>query len=179
MGDLFNWLKEDKETPILIKSCVFHYEFVFIHPFGDGNGRMARLWQTAILGRWKPIFYYLPIENCIRNSQSEYYQAISDSHIRGDSNSFILFMLRMIDEALTALMRETSNGDGGSIHLKKLLAAMPAGVFFSANEILTLLNLKSKETLRKHYLNPAIERKLVVLEFPEKPTSRNQRYKKV
>ena len=70
MNDLFNWLRKDKETPILIKSCVFHYEFVFIHPFGDGNGRIARLWQNVLLSKWNAIFEYIPIESQIQKYQS-------------------------------------------------------------------------------------------------------------
>ena len=77
MNDLFDWLKNDNETPILIKSCVFHYEFVFIHPFGDGNGRVARLWQNVLLMKWNSIFEYIPIESYIQKYQSIYYDKIS------------------------------------------------------------------------------------------------------
>ena len=73
MNDLFHWLKNDIETPLLIKSCVFHYEFVFIHPFGDGNGRMARLWQNIILCKWNKVFEYIPIESQIKTYQEDYY----------------------------------------------------------------------------------------------------------
>ena len=100
MGDLFNWLKKDKETPILIKSCVFHYEFVFIHPFGDGNGRMARLWQNVLLMRWNELFEHIPIESHIFKYQSDYYKSIENSNKAGNSNEFIEFMLKMIDETI-------------------------------------------------------------------------------
>ena len=76
----------------LILSSVFHYEFVFIHPFSDGNGRMARLWHTAILSKWKPVFEYIPIESQIEQSQDEYYAAISRCHVAGESTIFIEFM---------------------------------------------------------------------------------------
>ena len=69
MHDLFDWLKNDLETPMLIKSCVFHYEFVFIHPFSDGNGRTARLWQNVLLMKWNPIFEYIPLESKIQKYQ--------------------------------------------------------------------------------------------------------------
>ena len=180
MTSLFQWIKnkEDVMHPLILSS-VFHYEFVFIHPFSDGNGRMARFWQTALLGRWNKAFYYLPIENHIKDHQADYYQAIADSHIEGTSTAFVTFMLKMIDSALDELIANTSLYSENSIYVKKLLEKMPAGVFLSASEILDLLNLKSKETLRKNYLNPAIEAGYIVLEFPDKPTSKNQRYKRV
>ena len=81
MTDLFNWMKQNKDTVHpLILSSVFHYEFVFIHPFTDGNGRMARLWHTAILSEWQPIFEFIPIESQIEKFQSGYYEAIAKCH---------------------------------------------------------------------------------------------------
>lgn len=180
MRDLFVWCKENYKTiNPLILSSIFHYEFVFIHPFSDGNGRTARLWQTCLLGKWKNIFYYLPIENYIKDNQSEYYSAISNSHIEGNSNPFIVFMLKMIKDALNDLIKDTDIYSAESIYVKKLLTVMPQGIYLTSFEILDLLHLKSKETLRKNYLEPAISNGLVVLEYPDKPTSRNQRYKKV
>lgn len=179
MSDLFTWVNSEyKNISPLILSSVFHYEFVFIHPFSDGNGRTARFWQTALLGKWKEIFYWLPIENQIHKYQSEYYQAISQSHSEGTSNVFIIFMLRMIDKTFQELIEDTNQIDYSiSIYLSKLLNHLKGGVWYTSNQILELLGLKSKETLRKNYLNPAIENHLLVLEFPEKPTSKNQRYK--
>ena len=75
MDDLFYWLKADKDVPMLIKSCIFHYEFVFIHPFSDGNGRTVRLWQNVLLTKWNPIFEYIPIESKIQKYQKEYYKS--------------------------------------------------------------------------------------------------------
>lgn len=95
MADLFDWLKNAGDHP-LIKSCVFHYEFEFIHPFQDGNGRMGRLWQTAILKEWKPIFAWLPVETIIKENQAEYYKALSTSDTNADSTAFIEFMLDVI-----------------------------------------------------------------------------------
>ena len=84
MDELFDWMKDTKtEIHPLILSSVFHYEFVFIHPFSDGNGRMARLWHTAILSKWKPVFEYIPIESQIEKFQEEYYEAIAQCHIDG------------------------------------------------------------------------------------------------
>ena len=99
-GD-FGWIKDAKESVHpLILSSVFHYEFLFIHPFSDGNGRMARLWHTAILSKWKPVFEYIPIESQIERFQDEYYDAISRCHAAGESTIFIEFMLLQIDKIL-------------------------------------------------------------------------------
>ena len=100
MNDLFEWLANDDETPMLIKSCVFHYEFEFIHPFNDGNGRMGRLWQTLILSKWKPIFEWIPIESIIKDNQEEYYKAIERSNKSSSSTCFVEFMLSCINEAI-------------------------------------------------------------------------------
>ncbi|MDE6578841.1 MAG: Fic family protein [Muribaculaceae bacterium] len=99
MGNLFQWLKNSKDH-LLIRSCVFHYEFEFIHPFSDGNGRTGRLWQSLILGKLNPLFEYLPVENMVYANQEEYYNAIAESTKEGQSGPFIDFML---NEILTAL----------------------------------------------------------------------------
>ena len=95
MSDLFQWLKDTDEHP-LIKSSVFHYEFEFIHPFEDGNGRMGRLWHSRILAEWNPLFIHLPIENMILQNQAAYYQALEHSTAQNDSGIFIDFMLEII-----------------------------------------------------------------------------------
>ncbi|MBQ2045258.1 MAG: Fic family protein, partial [Bacteroidaceae bacterium] len=99
MGDLFEWLKQTKAHP-LISSCVFHYEFEFIHPFMDGNGRMGRYWQTLLLSQWKGIFAWIPVETMVKKYQEQYYKAIAQSDARGDSTVFITFMLRCILETI-------------------------------------------------------------------------------
>ena len=101
MSDLFAWLNES-EAPMLIKSSVFHYEFEFIHPFPDGNGRMGRLWQTALLGNWHEEFYGVPVENIVWAHQSEYYAAIRQSGATGECGPFIDFMLDKILRTLKA-----------------------------------------------------------------------------
>lgn len=95
MGNLFEWLKTAKDH-LLIRSCVFHYEFEFIHPFTDGNGRTGRLWQSLILGKFNPLFEYLPIENMVYTHQQKYYDAIATSTKAGESGPFIDFMLNEI-----------------------------------------------------------------------------------
>lgn len=101
VDDLFAWLA-DSEDPVLIKSCVFHYEFEFIHPFPDGNGRTGRLWQTALLGSWRNEFYGAPVENIVWVHQQEYYQAIRASTAAGECGPFIDFMLDKILRTLKA-----------------------------------------------------------------------------
>lgn len=177
MSDLFDWLKNDKDTPLLIKSCIFHYEFVFIHPFGDGNGRTARLWHNVLLMKWNNLFEYIPIESHIYKYQKDYYEAIDKSNKNGNSNVFIEFMLKMIDETIDEVLISV-NQDSRSIseQVNRLLEIMEPGIPLTANEIMHRLKIKSKETLRGSYLNPAIENGLVKMSIPDKPNSKNQKY---
>lgn len=152
MDDLFMWMKMEKNNVHpLIMSSAFHYEFVFIHPFADGNGRMARLWHTAMLTKWKPIFEYIPIESQIEKFQNEYYEAIARCYVEGESTLFTEFMLSQID---------------------KILDDVP----YTSNILMEKLGLKSKEGFRRNYLRPAIDMNLIRMTIPDKPNSRNQRY---
>ena len=179
MMDLFDWLKKDKDTPLLIKSCIFHYEFVFIHPFGDGNGRIARLWQNVLLMKWNDIFEYIPIESHIYKYQDNYYQSIDKSNKNGNSNTFIEFMLKMIDETLDEILKSVNQESKNiSEQVNRLLEVMEPDIPLSANEIMRRLKIKSKETLRGSYLNPSIENGLVKMSIPDKPKSKNQKYYK-
>ena len=102
MENLLHWLQHSDEHP-LITSCVFHYEFEFIHPFADGNGRMGRLWQTLILSKWKPLLAYLPVETIVRSRQEAYYASLGQADAQGEGTAFIEFMLAALEETLTTL----------------------------------------------------------------------------
>ena len=121
MQDLFLWTKHS-DTHLLIRSCVFHYEFEFIHPFADGNGRMGRLWQTLLLMQWKPIFAWIPVETIVKENQQEYYDAIARSDKVGNSTAFITFMLGCILETLKDIQK--SNQKSVPKSNQKILSAM-------------------------------------------------------
>ena len=178
MDNLFSWLNDNKdEVQPLIMSAVFHYEFVFIHPFSDGNGRMARLWHTAFLTKWNPVFEYIPIESQIEKFQNEYYDAIAKCHIEGDSDTFVHFMLEQIDKILDEIIDSMKNGDESiSEYVKKLIDVMEYDTPYTLASLMELLELKSKETIRRHYIHPALKLDLIRMTLPDKPQSRNQRY---
>ncbi len=178
MDDLFAWMKsaQDDVHPLIL-SGVFHYEFVFIHPFSDGNGRMARLWHTAILSKWKPIFEYIPIESQIEKFQDEYYEAISQCYAAGESTVFIEFMLSQIDKILDDISAQISDKNEYLPEtVRKLLEVMEYDVPYTSNALMERLGLKAKEGFRRNYLRPAIEMDLIHMTILDKPNSRNQRY---
>lgn len=178
MADLFGWMKAAKnDVHPLILSSVFHYEFVFIHPFSDGNGRMARLWHTAILAKWKPIFEYIPIESQIEKFQDEYYEAIASCHAAGESTFFIEFMLARIDQILDEISDQINEeNEHFSETVRKLLDVMEYDTPYTSRALMERLELKSREGFRRNYLRPAIELNLIQMTIPDKPNSRNQRY---
>ena len=178
MRSLFEWMNAVKGiVHPLILSSVFHYEFVFIHPFSDGNGRMARLWQTALLSEWNPVFQYLPLESRIHEYQDGYYDAIAACHAAGNSDTFIEFMLDKINLTLDWALEQVSEKDSWlSEYVQKLLDTMEYDVPYTAAQLMAALGLKSRDSFRKNYLTPALEKDLIVMGIPEKPTSRNQTY---
>lgn len=113
LNDLFDYLENEDEI-LLIKSCAFHYEFEFIHPFLDGNGRMGRLWQSVILTKYNPIFEYLPVESLIKENQEAYYRMLALADNQGSSTVFIEFMLRLIEESLEELLQSQNITLSGS-----------------------------------------------------------------
>lgn len=175
MIDLLNWLNDSEEYP-LIKSSVFHYEFEFIHPFADGNGRMGRLWQTLILSRWNPIFANIPVESLIYQNQKAYYEALQISTERSDSAPFIEFILQMI---LDAILNSTENDHTtaqANVQVKSLISIMEAGEY-TLTELMQLLGLSHRATFQQNYLNPAIEAGFIERTIPDKPKSPKQKYK--
>ncbi len=173
--DLFKWL-ETTDTHPLIASSVFHYEFEFIHPFSDGNGRMERLWQTLILSRWNSLLAFLPVETIIRDRQIEYYEVLEAADHHGDSTVFIEFILSAIKEALLESMENDQVSDQVSDQVKKLLNLF-TNKSCSASQLMQQLGLSHKPTFRKNYLNPAIEGGFIEMTIPDKPNSRVQEYK--
>mgnify|MGYP002522833609 FL=1 len=178
LGQLFDWVKNSNAN-MLIKSSVFHYEFEFIHPFNDGNGRTGRLWQTALLASWKPIFAWIPIESIIKDNQEDYYNAITLSTSQGKSNIFIEFMLDVINKAIKDIITDTRNHynhiNNQITELMKVIESYPQ----SATELMEKLNLKSRLGFRKNYLKPALDAGLIGMTEPDKPTSKNQKYFKI
>ena len=164
MADLFRWLAATEAHP-LIASLIFHYEFEFIHPFADGNGRMGRLWQNLILTGWNTLFADMPVESLIFRHQAEYYQAIRESARQTDSEPFIAFMLRMIQDTVT-----TSAPQVG-----ELLAAIQDEM--SREALQSALGLSDRKSFRERYLKPALTDGLIEMTIPDKPNSRLQKYR--
>lgn len=145
MSDLFEWLKNSDVHP-LIKSCFFHYEFEFIHPFQDGNGRMGRLWQTVILKEWKSVFAWLPIETLIKENQVEYYNALNSSDSDANSTNFTVFMLQTILRTIKEII-ETEKKITLKITVKitanqkKILEAIKQNPFVTQEELSSIVGI--------------------------------------
>jgi Fic family protein len=146
MTDLFKWLKTTDEH-LLIVSCVFHYEFEFIHPFTDGNGRVGRLWQTVILKSFKDFFGYMPIESIVRDNQAKYYQALENAGSMGESTPFIEFMLEIISKSLKDYMKENKKNVPKDVPLNVPLN-VPKNVSLNRlNEIVALIKKDKNITI--------------------------------
>lgn len=187
MGDLLEWLAQSNEHP-LIQSSIFHYEFEFIHPFADGNGRMGRLWQTLILSRWNPIFANIPVESLIYQHQQAYYAALQASTDQTDVAPFIEFMLQMIFDAIrtsgTLIVDSVQASDHADVQVtvqasdqvKRLIGLMQQQEY-SLTELMQLMGLVHRPTFQKNYLNPALDAGLIERTQPDKPKSPQQRYR--
>ncbi|TVR02334.1 MAG: Fic family protein [Spirochaetaceae bacterium] len=171
MADLFAWLAATDAHP-LIASSVFHYEFEFIHPFADGNGRIGRLWQSLILASWNPLFADIPVESLIFEYQAEYYQALKESTDQADSAFFIAFMLRMILDTVTASTPEVALEVTPEVRLLSVLAGE-----MTRQQLKETLGLKDDEHFRKAYLLPALDAGLIEMTIPDKPRSSKQKYR--
>lgn len=181
IAELLEWVKKEDVHP-LIKSCVFHYEFEFIHPFADGNGRIGRMWQTLLLFQWKPLFGWLPIETLIRERQEEYYRVLGECDHEANSGKFIEFILTTINDALKEVaiteQVEEQVSEQVSEQVKILLDSM-GDEELTTKELMERVGLKHRPTFRNNYLIPAIELGYIVMTIPDKPNSSKQRYKKV
>ncbi|NLM70496.1 MAG: Fic family protein [Synergistaceae bacterium] len=171
MDDLLDWMAVTDVHP-LIASSVFHYEFEFIHPFSDGNGRMGRLWQSLILSRWNPLFTDIPVESLVFEHQAEYYDVIEESTRRTDSAPFIDFMLRMILDALTCTPQVALQV---TPQVGELLVALEGEM--SREELQAALRLSDRKSFRERYLRPALAEGLIEMTIPDKPSSRLQKYR--
>lgn len=151
MADLFAWLETTDVHP-LVKSCVFHYEFEFIHPFQDGNGRMGRLWQTVILKEWKEIFAWLPVETLVKENQEEYYKVLSASDGEADSTKFIEFMLsllaRTVDEIVETEKKVTQKvTQKVTVNQKKILEAIKDDPYITQEMLAKILGITRKSVV--------------------------------
>ena len=153
MGELFGWLKETKEHP-LISSSIFHYEFEFIHPFSDGNGRIGRLWQSVILGHYRKIFFYIPIESVVKEHQKAYYEALEKAGAAGESTPFVEFMLTSIHLAVKRFLKEYNKSDQKSSQKsdQKILNLMRQDNTITIKELMLRLDMSEsgiKKVIRK------------------------------
>ncbi len=158
IADLLEWVKKTKVHP-LIKSCVFHYELEFIHPFADGNGRVGRVWQTLLLMQWKPIFAWIPVETIVKEHQHDYYAAIAQSDHEATSTPFITFMLQCLKQALNDMAE--SNHKSNHKSNQKILAAMKQNPLVTIKELQTITGLSEsgvKKVIRKLRADGAIQR---------------------
>lgn len=181
--DLFDWYKDSEMHP-LIKSAVFHYEFEFIHPFQDGNGRMGRMWHCLLLGQWKELFFWLPVEELIQSKQAEYYDALGKSDKAADSAVFVELMLEIIRDTLkdTTVVGRSIDQDSDQVTdqdspINRLLSVL-GNEELSTAEIMKRLGLSHRPTFRKNYLTPALDKRLIERTIPDKPNSKNQKYRK-
>jgi Fic family protein len=178
MQSLVKWAQDASFTHPLIKSSVFHYEFEFIHPFSDGNGRMGRMWQSLLLYQWNPVFAWIPVETLIKKRQSEYYDVLGKCDQLADSSLFIEYMLTVIFDTLVEMKATVQVGVQVSEQVKRLLDVFTDEPL-SLQELMKLMGLKHRPSFRKSYLLPALQQGLIEMTIPDKPHSSKQKYRKV
>ncbi len=179
MHDLMHWLATSELHP-LIRSAVFHYEFEFIHPFSDGNGRLGRLWQSKILAQWHPLFANMPVETMVFAHQADYYAAIAQSTAQSDNAPFVEFMLGMIRETLEAQATPQVNPQVNP-QVKEIIKRFDGLLAFcsepqSRQALQSFCQLTDREHFRKQVLRPLLESGILSLTLPEKPNSPKQHY---
>lgn len=175
---LLEWT-EKSDVHILIKSCVFHYEFEVIHPFLDGNGRIGRLWHTLLLSKWNSIFAWLPVESMIYKRQQEYYNVINKCNYECESTEFIEFMLDTIKLTLEETILTCSSGTSQEqvkeqVNFELLLdfCKIPR----SRAEMQEFCGIDGRKKFNDNYLKPLLNSKRLAMTIPDKPKSRNQKY---
>lgn len=174
MNNLFTWLAAATDHPLIVSS-VFHYEFEFIHPFADGNGRIGRLWQTLLLSQWQPVFADIPVESMVHRHQAEYYQALNQSTAQSDSAAFIVFMLQRIKEALAVDADTPQDTPQVTPQVVKLLQVLTDAM--SREQLQRRLRLTDRKSFRQAYIQPALGQGLIEMTLPDKPQSKLQQYR--
>jgi Fic family protein len=174
--NLQSWLATT-DVHLLVASCVFHYEFEFIHPFQDGNGRMGRLWQTLILSRWNPLFAWLPVESVVRDRQVDYYAVLGRCDKAGASTEFVEFLLEAILSALRELPRTEQVAEQVAEQVERLLQAIGTREL-GTGDLMKALDLLHRPTFLKNYLDPALKAGLVERTDPASPRSPRQKYRR-
>lgn len=183
MADLLGWLRRSDVHPLLASS-VFHYEFEFIHPFTDGNGRLGRLWQTLILSRWQPVFSWLPVESIIRDRQQAYYDALAAADAASEATPFVDFMLGALAAALHEAIAGTDQvsdqvATDVPTPVARLLSVIAPGEALSAVELMRRLDLRHRPSFRSLYLAPALAGGWLQMTQPDAPRSPTQAYRRI
>jgi Fic family protein len=182
IAELLNWLEHTAEHP-LTAAAVFHYEFEFIHPFSDGNGRLGRLWQTLILSRWNKLFAQLPIESLIHKQQADYYNALRESTKKTDCGVFIEFILEAVHKAINIENHEAAPEarpeatPEATPEVERLLMLLADGMMLSRTQLQQKLGLKDEKNMRSRYIIPALKGGLIEQTIPDKPQSPRQKYR--
>jgi fido (protein-threonine AMPylation protein) len=183
MDELFEWLNEPGEHP-LIAFSIFHYHLLYIHPFTDGNGRLARLWHQALVGRWRPALASLSFEDAVADNKAEYLAALERSDRQKNAAPFVLFMLKLMAEDLAgkiaatphSVPRQPDSPARLSDFLERLLLVF-GGRTLTGAEVMSGLGMSHRGTFRKNYLDPAIEAGFVEMTQPDSPRSPTQKYR--
>lgn len=176
MAQLMEWVENTQSHP-LIKSCIFQYQFEFIHPFSDGNGRMGRMWQTLLLYGWNPLLGWLPVETLIKEHQNEYYQVLRECDQSADSGKFVEFLLGIIRDTLMELEDTVQVAVQLTEQVKKLMAVLKKEPL-STKELMENVNISHRPTFRDNYLLPAMRLNLIEMTNPDKPNSSRQKYRR-
>jgi Fic family protein len=184
MDELLKWSTHTDIHP-LITSCIFHYEFEFIHPFADGNGRMGRLWQTLMLSQWRPILAYLPVETVIYQQQESYYAALATADQMAEATPFVEFMLAAFQTALNEATDQKRKNSSATVQVtaqvtaqvRRLLSVMKERTPLGASELMQLLGLNHRQSFRNSYLVPALDAGLLEMTDPSSPRSPQQQYR--